>query len=384
MTFENESSVYVGGLAYTSTEEELQDAFDGYGEILSIKIVYDRETGQSRGFGFVTFSNPRSASKAISELDGGIIGGRTVRVNEVRKHAGMNGKMPVPFRDRDFDIRDKDRERERHRDRGERTGRGRLSPPRNRRTSPGIGRSNRGRSPLNASIGRNRGRSPDMSSSQGRSARARSPVPRRSCTPLKERSPSLDSSSAGRHRARTSATSQSPNSSEQLRQLQETPVRVPPPPPPRVVKLEKRKALSGHPESLKVREELDKAHQSRQELEEKVAQLTGAVERAEETVAALHNRSKKLEEALENSITAATNRQLLLRKMQRGILQVKDSSERLSRHEKELKMLMNTIASDIEVLEEGDVMVNGGHFDGEGKVDDDMMLLLSDKAIGMH
>ncbi|KAG6543505.1 hypothetical protein Mapa_014999 [Marchantia paleacea] len=226
----------------------------------------------------------------------------------------MNGKMPVPFRDRDFDMRDKDRERERHRDRGERTGRGRLSPPRNRRTSPGIGRSNRGRSPLNASLGRNRGRSPDMSSSQGRSARACSPVPRRSCTPLKERSPSLDSSSAGRHRARNSATSQSPNSSEQLRQLQETPVRVPPPPPPRVVKLEKRKGLSGHPESLKVREELDKAHQSRQELEEKVAQLTSAVERAEETVAALHNRSKKLEEALENSITAASNRQLFIEK----------------------------------------------------------------------
>ncbi|KAL2612892.1 hypothetical protein R1flu_024584 [Riccia fluitans] len=358
MTFEDENSVYVGGLAYTCSEAELHEAFEIFGEIRSIKIVYDRETGHSRGFGFVTFTNPRSATKAISELDGGIIGGRPIRVNEVRKHASMNVRLLAPYRDRDFDMRDKDREYLRDRDRNIRS---RLSPPRTRRTSPGIGRSSRGRSPVNVSIPRSaRGRSPDMSSSQGRSARGRSPIPRRSCTPLKERTPSPDSSAAMRHRARTS---QSPGSSEQLRQVQGTPVRVPPPPPPRIVKLDKRKAITGHPESLKVREELDKAHQSRQELEDKVAQLTSEVERAEETVAALHSRSKKLEEALENSIATANHRQLLLRKMQRGILQWKESTERQSRHEKELKNLVNTISPEMDVVEEEDVIVNGVHFD---------------------
>ena len=77
-------NIYVGNLAYSLSESELRDAFAAYGEVSSVKILMDRETGRSRGFGFVEMPNQNEAESAVSEVNGKEVGGRPLRVNEAR------------------------------------------------------------------------------------------------------------------------------------------------------------------------------------------------------------------------------------------------------------------------------------------------------------
>jgi RNA recognition motif-containing protein len=77
-------NIYVGNLSYSMTESELHDAFAAYGEVASAKILSDRETGRSRGFGFVEMPNQREAEEAIAQLNGKDLGGRALRINEAR------------------------------------------------------------------------------------------------------------------------------------------------------------------------------------------------------------------------------------------------------------------------------------------------------------
>lgn len=75
--------IYVGNLPFSSTEEEVQELFSQYGEVRDVNIIYDRNTGRSRGFGFVEMDG-QSAQNAIETLNGGTFGGRTLKVNEAR------------------------------------------------------------------------------------------------------------------------------------------------------------------------------------------------------------------------------------------------------------------------------------------------------------
>ena len=74
--------LFVGGLSWGTTDDGLHGAFSQFGEIVEAKVITDRETGRSRGFGFVTFANDEGATKAISEMDGTELDGRTIKVNE--------------------------------------------------------------------------------------------------------------------------------------------------------------------------------------------------------------------------------------------------------------------------------------------------------------
>lgn len=75
-------NIYVGNLAYSVNETELQDSFRHYGDVVSVKIVRDRETGQSKGFGFVEMANEAQADKAIEAMNGKKLKGREVKVNK--------------------------------------------------------------------------------------------------------------------------------------------------------------------------------------------------------------------------------------------------------------------------------------------------------------
>ena len=77
-------NIYVGNLAYKMSEEELRSAFEAFGTVDSARFVIDRETGRSKGFGFVEMPNKEEAEKAIAELNGTELAGRTVTVNEAR------------------------------------------------------------------------------------------------------------------------------------------------------------------------------------------------------------------------------------------------------------------------------------------------------------
>jgi RNA recognition motif-containing protein len=75
------NKVFVGGLAWATDDHALQSAFEAYGNVTEAKVISDRETGRSRGFGFVTFSDADGAAAAIAAMDGSDLDGRTIRVN---------------------------------------------------------------------------------------------------------------------------------------------------------------------------------------------------------------------------------------------------------------------------------------------------------------
>ena len=74
--------IYVGNLAYSTNDESLRDAFSAYGEVTSARVVTDRMTGRSKGFGFVEMPDRTQAQAAIDALNGKDIDGRALRVNE--------------------------------------------------------------------------------------------------------------------------------------------------------------------------------------------------------------------------------------------------------------------------------------------------------------
>ena len=78
------TNIYVGNLSYNATEEDVRVAFEGFGEVTSVNIIKDRETGRSRGFAFVEMSGGDEARQAITELNLKDIAGRQVTVNEAR------------------------------------------------------------------------------------------------------------------------------------------------------------------------------------------------------------------------------------------------------------------------------------------------------------
>ena len=86
--------LFVGGLSWNTSDPGLRDAFEAFGEVTEAKVITDRETGRSRGFGFVTFVDAQAADKAMEEMDGQMLDGRTVRVNvaqEKRRGGGGGG-----------------------------------------------------------------------------------------------------------------------------------------------------------------------------------------------------------------------------------------------------------------------------------------------------
>ena len=76
--------LYVGNLAFSTTNDELKAAFEQFGAVESATVIMDRETGRSKGFGFVDMNNDEEAKAAIEGLDGKPLGGRNIRVNEAR------------------------------------------------------------------------------------------------------------------------------------------------------------------------------------------------------------------------------------------------------------------------------------------------------------
>ena len=77
-------NIYVSNLAYNATDDDLRQLFESYGEVDTIRIITDRDTGQSRGFGFVEMPDSAAAKTAIQGLQGKELGGRTLTVNEAR------------------------------------------------------------------------------------------------------------------------------------------------------------------------------------------------------------------------------------------------------------------------------------------------------------
>ena len=83
--------LYVGNLSFSATTESIRTAFAAFGEVSDIHIPTDRESGQARGFAFVTMGNAHEATKAIAEMNGALLDGRALRVNEAEDRQQNGG-----------------------------------------------------------------------------------------------------------------------------------------------------------------------------------------------------------------------------------------------------------------------------------------------------
>jgi len=84
-------NIYVGNLSYDTVEERLRETFEEFGAVSRCQIIQDRETGRSRGFGFVEMEDDEAAEKAIEALNGQTVDGRALTVNEARPRSGGGG-----------------------------------------------------------------------------------------------------------------------------------------------------------------------------------------------------------------------------------------------------------------------------------------------------
>ena len=84
-------NIFVGNLSFNTNEDELRQIFEGYGQVERVSILTDRETGRSRGFGFVEMNSDEDGEKAITALNGSQVGGRTINVNEARPKSDRGG-----------------------------------------------------------------------------------------------------------------------------------------------------------------------------------------------------------------------------------------------------------------------------------------------------
>jgi len=95
-------NIFVGNLSFQSTEDGLRAAFERFGEVLKVNMITDRETGRARGFAFVEMANAEEADRAIADLNGSELDGRSLTVNEARPRAersfagggGLGGNRP--------------------------------------------------------------------------------------------------------------------------------------------------------------------------------------------------------------------------------------------------------------------------------------------------
>lgn len=83
--------LYVGNLAFSTTDDALRDAFAEFGEVVEAKLMIERETGRSRGFAFVEMATPEAARAAIEQMNGAVMDGRSLRVNEAEDRPERGG-----------------------------------------------------------------------------------------------------------------------------------------------------------------------------------------------------------------------------------------------------------------------------------------------------
>lgn len=343
MTVDDENSVYVGGLPYDSTEDTIQRAFEIYGTIIAVKIVNDREFG-GKCYGFVTFTNPRAAVNAINDMDGRAIGGRTVRVNEVKsKSSRATFARENQFRDR---IRDRDRDRDRERedrdeDREQKREQQREHVRDRARDTDRDSDLDRDREPRF----RNRiGTARHISSprDQKPSPRNLNSTARRSLRERGGRSPRVGRSYSGSSsdKKRKASESPSPKRYERLK-IDENSSKQ------KLTSTLKEKDLE------KVKEELDEAVQRRDELKHEVARMEEESYKKELFISEMQKKSQKLEESIAIARRTALQRRKQLKKLQNCFIQVKDYSEKLKSCEQELQLLVDASVLDLNGLDDG-------------------------------
>ncbi|KAI3805624.1 hypothetical protein L1987_28172 [Smallanthus sonchifolius] len=325
MTIDEENSVYVGNLPYDSTEGSVRSVFDIYGQIIAVKIISDRGVG-GKCYGFVTFTNPRSAVNAISDMDGRTVDGRVVKVNEVKTRGGRsnfgrdnfrhNNNRDVEFdrgRDRDYGrerdrSRDQNREWSRDHDQGKERGYDRardVDRARDRFVDRDRGHDrNKDLDDIDLECERDHDQT-DMDQEKE--------IIRRSGNKYKDQPAKLTNGS---------------DSSE--RHSREYP------------------SGSTHGDHDQVAKQLDISRQKLEELQQEVLRMEELVEERGDHVSELQEKSQKLEDALASARKLTSNRKKQLVKLHKCFLNVKDYGEKLRICEEELQSLVGSTLKELE------------------------------------
>ncbi|EPS69823.1 hypothetical protein M569_04943 [Genlisea aurea] len=95
------TKLFIGGLSYGTDDQTLRDAFSSFGDVTDARVITDRDSGRSRGFGFVNFSSDESASSALSAMDGQQLNGRNIRVSYAEERAARSSFNGGGFRSND-------------------------------------------------------------------------------------------------------------------------------------------------------------------------------------------------------------------------------------------------------------------------------------------
>jgi cold-inducible RNA-binding protein len=85
------NKLFVGGLSFNTTDDGLKEGFARFGEVTDAKVITDRDTGRSRGFGFVTMGSAQDAQKAMEKMNGALLDGRPLKVNEAEERPNRGG-----------------------------------------------------------------------------------------------------------------------------------------------------------------------------------------------------------------------------------------------------------------------------------------------------
>ncbi|XP_016505472.1 uncharacterized protein LOC107823355 isoform X1 [Nicotiana tabacum] len=336
MTVDDESSIYVGGLPYSATEETLRRVFDVYGAVVDIKIINDRKVG-GKCYGFVTFTNPRSATHAINEMDGRTIDGRVVRVNEVTTRGGRSdfGRESIQHSERGVRGGDTDRDWERgydHDDNRRRNGHREHSRDRDHKRERGYDRN------------RDRGRSRDYQVNRDRVA-----DDERRLEDVEQEDERIRESSWERERDQP-IKMQKTNSNHKSRDREKD----------QMPKLLPRSNLDDHAsrELSAESSENDQHQMERQteisgrkleELKKKASLMEELVNEKQNLVSKLQERSKKLEDSLTAAQKLTSQRQMQLSKLYKHYAQVRECGERLKISEQELQALVHSTMMEVEI-----------------------------------
>ncbi|XP_021276651.1 zinc finger CCCH domain-containing protein 25 [Herrania umbratica] len=347
MTIDDDSSVYVGGLPYDATEASIRRVFSLYGAVVAVKIVNDHST-RGKCYGFVTFTNPRSAYDAINDMNGRTIDGRVVRVNEVTTRGGRLNFNRDRSRRGEWDRghereRDHDRDRERYRDRYS-------------------DRSEEHEQSRDHDVGRGRGyehhdhdRAGEYSLDRDLNRDVEDNVQGESRDHIQDwesHELSLDqnreidgSGTNGYHRSLDEDNEQqlrwngSINNDHHSRGL----------------------SSDSSDDYNQMKKDLEGLIESREELRKEISLMEGRLEDRQEIVLDLQKKSKTLEDSLIAAKKLSSRRKMQLTKLHKCFLQVKEYREKLKTCEQELQSLVDSaiLESEDDVAVRGGILANG-------------------------
>ncbi|KAJ9550998.1 hypothetical protein OSB04_015043 [Centaurea solstitialis] len=340
MTIDDETSVYVGNLPYDATEDTIRTVFDLYGQIIAVKIINDRGIG-GKCYGFVTYTNPRSAVDAINDMDGRTVDGRIVKVNEVKTRGGRSNFGRDSFRRNDRDVElDRGRDRDRDRDYGRVRDRSRdqnreWSRDRDQDKERGYDRVRDLDRTRERFVDRDRGHDRDKDMDGVEHERERDhdqawekdrQVDRDQVKEMRRND--IHHRSGNKYKDQTAKLTNGSDLTE--RHSREHP------------------SGSSHGDQDQVAKQLDVSRQKIEELQKEVFRMEELVEERGDHVSKLQEKSQKLEGALASAKKLTSNRKKQLIKLHKCFLNMKEYGEKLKSCEEELQSLVGSTMKELE------------------------------------